>query len=142
MRKPGLIAAGVAAAGVLAVAGITSTAPPTGVRTGPVAATRTGAPTTVSQADAERIALARVPGSTVTGARLGTDNGHDVWTVHLSTADAHIDVRVDAETGDVRADDAVGDDSGGVDDHGRPGSDGSDDDHANGHGDDDAAGHE
>jgi hypothetical protein len=144
VREPGLIAAGLAATGIPAVAGIASANSATGLRIGAVAATETSAPTTICQAGAERIALARVPGTTVIESRLDTDNRHTVWNVHLSTVDAHIEVRVDAEAGEIRADDAV-DDGSGVDDHGQPGSDDGADDHTNGqygHGDDDPTGHE
>jgi hypothetical protein len=95
--------------------------------------------TVISQADAEGIAQAAVPSSTVTESRVDTDNGRTVWNVHLSTPAGELEVKVDAQTGAVRIDDdqaqagATTDDNDGDDDG--PGHDATDD-HGN-----DGAGH-
>jgi uncharacterized membrane protein YkoI len=108
MRKTLVIGAGVATAGVLAIAGITSANAATGSRPNRAAAAQSSAPTTtVSQAEAEERALAAFPGSTLVETRLDTDNGRLVWNVHLSTADGPVEVRVDAETGQLRIDGAA-----------------------------------
>ncbi len=105
MRKSMLIGAGLAAAAILAVAGIasanatTTTVPPA---TATPQVTTTNA---INQADAEQAALAAVPGSAVTETRLDTDNGRTVWNVHLSTPNSAVEVKVDAQTGAVRIDD-------------------------------------
>jgi hypothetical protein len=86
--------------------------------------------TTVSQDEAEQIALATVDG-TVVETRLDEDNGRPVWNVHLATANGTVEVKVDAETGAARidddADDAEDADEDGDDDNGRHGDDGVDD---------------
>jgi hypothetical protein len=82
--------------------------------------------TTVSQDEAEQIALATVDG-TVVETRLDEDNGRPVWNVHLATANGTVEVKVDAETGAARIDDdddAEDADEDGDDDHGRHGDDG------------------
>jgi len=69
MRKSVLLGLGLASAAVLAVAGIASASAVTGSRgvaAQGVAARQAMTGTTISQADAERIALETVPGSTVT----------------------------------------------------------------------------
>jgi Peptidase propeptide and YPEB domain len=129
MRKSIIVVAGFASAAVLAIAGIASANAGTGSRAGstsqPAQVT-----TAISQADAERAAVAAVPGSTVTETKLDVDNGRAVWNVHLSTPNGPIEVKVDAETGAVR-----------IDDDGAVGV-GPDEDQADDDGDDDGAAHD
>jgi hypothetical protein len=141
MRKSVGLGIGLASVAILAVAGIASANAATG--SGTVPPSRQSATSTViSQADAERIAQAAVPDSTVRQSRLDTDNGRTVWNVHLSTPTGDLEVKVDAQTGAVRVDDdqagagatATSDDNDGDDDAG-PNHDGTDD-HGN-----DSAGH-
>jgi hypothetical protein len=106
--------------------------------------------TVISQADAEGIAQAAVPSSTVTESRLDTDNGRTVWNVHLSTPAGELEVKVDAQTGAIRIDDdqaqagatATTDDNDGDDDG--PGHDATDDhgNHGAGHTTNDDRGHD
>ena len=113
MLTPTMIRLGIASAAVVAVMGLaacagtqspisptstTSTAVP--ATTGTTAAT----PTAIGQADAERVALAAVPGSRVSETRLETDRGRTVWNVHLSTPNGNVEIRVDAQTGTVVVD--------------------------------------
>ena len=168
MRKVVMIGLGTVSAAVLGVAGIASASasvhhdsPRSNVHTATVS-------TAVSQAAAEKIALAAVPGSRVTETRLDSRNGATVWKVHLSTASGRTEVEVNAQTGAVRIDDDgtgtglstsgddndgddvgedVGDDNGvdnGIDDHGNGGTGADDHGGANGsggHGSDDGSGH-
>lgn len=102
MRKLLIVPAGLAAAAIVAAAGIgvagAATAPSAERQPSPHA---TAASTGISRSDAERAALAAVPGSTVIETRLdGT-----VWNVHLSTSDGTVEVKVDARSGAVRLDD-------------------------------------
>jgi hypothetical protein len=106
MRKSVGLGIGVAAAALLAVAGIASANTSFGSATGtPIRQTAATAATVISQADAEQIAQAAVPNSTVTESRLDTDNGRTVWNVHLSTPTGTVEVMVDAQNGSVRIDD-------------------------------------
>jgi hypothetical protein len=127
MRKWVLLVVGLAAAAVLAVSAIASANAATGSRSGTsrgvsarddVATTTT----TVSLAEAERIASETVLGGTVTEAKLATDNGRTVWNVHVATPEGVVEVKVDGETGDARIDDdnavEAGDDRGRGDDDG------------------------
>jgi hypothetical protein len=155
MRKSVGLGIGLASVAILAVAGIASANAATGSGVAPASRQTTMASTVVSQADAERIAQAAVPNSTVTESRLDTDNGRTVWNVHLSTPTGEVDVKVDAQTGAVRIDDdqpnagatATSDDNDGDNDGGTDGSnhDGTDghgnDDHGSGGSDQDGSGH-
>jgi Peptidase propeptide and YPEB domain len=151
MRKAVVIAAGIASATVLAVAGIASASAATGTPAGTSPVRQATPATPVDQADAERIALAAVPGGTVTETRLETEHGRSVWRVHMSTADGELEVEVEAETGEARIDDVAGQDQDRLDEHGgdRAGHAASDDhgdhgrgdDHGDDHGDDDPTGH-
>ncbi len=141
MRKVVMVGLAAVAASVLGVAGIasasgatrhgsddpgsrTSTSAQSGTGTGTGA--QTGISAAVSQADAERIALAKVPGGRVTEAYLSREHGAIVWSVHVASASGSTEVYVDAQTGTARLDDHG--DHGSVDDRG-------------GHGSDDGAGH-
>jgi uncharacterized membrane protein YkoI len=114
MRKPTMIQLGIASAAIIAVTGLAacagaqspiSTSTSTTSTTIPATAGTTAATTTaISQADAERVALAAVPGSRVTETRLETDRGRTVWNVHLSTPNGSIEIKVDAQTGTIVAD--------------------------------------
>jgi len=104
MRKSIMVAAGLASAAVLAVAGVASANTGTGSPARPPT-DRTQATTAISQADAERAAVSAVAGATVTETRLDVDNGGTVWNVHLSTPNGPVEVKVDAQTGEVRVDD-------------------------------------
>ena len=118
MRKPMMIELGVAAVAITAVAGIaacgtaqSSTPASATATTTDVAAitgTTTATTTTISQADAERIAVATVPGGRVTETRLDTDRGRAVWNVHLSAPNGKVEIKVDVQTGAVRRDDDNG----------------------------------
>jgi len=136
----GIVSAALAVAGGIAYAGA---APSNGSPSRPIAS----ADVTISQADAEALALQAVPSGTVLETSPDLENGRPVWNVHLSTPDGTVEVKVDALTGAVRIDDDrnadrnddgvddrghdVGDDHGGDrhggDDHSGPGRDGSDD---------------
>jgi len=141
MRKSVGLGIGRASAAVLAVAGIASANAASGSGVSTSAHQTTLVSTVISQADAEGIAQAAVPSSTVTESRLDTDNGRTVWNVYLSTPAGELEVKVDAQTGAIRIDDdqaqagatATTDDNDGDDDG--PGHDATDD-HGN-----DGAGH-
>jgi Peptidase propeptide and YPEB domain len=109
MGKSLTTTAGVASAAIIAVAamsacgttpspssGSTSAVPPVTISTA-VATT----PTTISQADAERLAVAAVLGGRVTEIRPDTDHGRAVWNVHLSTPNGNVEVKIDMQTGAV-----------------------------------------
>jgi hypothetical protein len=140
-----MVGAGLASAALLAVAGIASANAAAGSPTVTVTRPSAGA-TAISQADAERTALAAVSGSTVTEARLDSDRGRIEWNVHLSTPSGVVEVKVDAQTGTVRIDD--GDDApstgpttgGGIDDDSDDGT-GHDADDDHGRGSHDGPGH-
>lgn len=118
MRKKAAITTGVAAAvlgGGLALAlngGGTASA------AGTTAATSTASHATpaanpgvkkISQAEAEQIALAAVPGGRVTSAELESEHGAPVWSVHVTKGGVRHDLDIDAYTGKVirdRDDDA------------------------------------
>ena len=116
MRKATMIQLGIASAAIIAVTGLsacagaqspisTSTSTSTTSTTIPATAGTTAATTTaISQADAERVALAAVPGSRVTETRLETDRGRAVWNVHLSTPTGSVEIKVDTQTGTIVAD--------------------------------------
>jgi uncharacterized membrane protein YkoI len=57
----------------------------------------------VSRDQAEKIALAQVPGGTVKEAELEREHGKLVWSFDIATADSRqvMDVEIDAETGAV-----------------------------------------
>lgn len=135
----GIVSAALAVAGGIAYAGA---APSSDSPSRPIAS----ADVTISQSDAEALALRAVPSGTVLETRPDLENGRPVWNVHLSTPDGTVEVKVDALTGAVRIDDRdddgvddgvddrghdAGDDNGGDrhgdDDHSGPGRDGSDD---------------
>jgi len=145
MRKSIMVAAGLASAAVLAVAGVASANTGTGSPARPPT-DRSQATTAISQADAERAAVSAVAEATVTETRLDVDNGETVWNVHLSTPNGPVEVKVDAQTGEVRVDD---NDALGVDaDQGLSIDDGDDgpghdsnDDHGQSNGDDHGQGH-
>jgi len=124
MRKAIMIGVGLASAAVVATAGIATAGTANG-RPDPTS-TNSMVTTTVSQDEAEQIALATVDG-TVVETRLDEDNGRPVWNVHLATANGTVEVRVDAETGAARIDDDA-------DEAGEDADDDADDDHG-GHGD-------
>ena len=153
MRKSIMVAAGLASAAVLGIAGIASANAGLGSPAGP-STQQTRAATAISQADAERAAVSVVAGGTVTETRLDVGNGVTVWEVHLSTPNGPVEVKVDAQTGEVQVDDngalgvapdtglsdEDGDDGLGHDandDHGQS----SGDEHGQGHGSHDGPGH-
>ncbi len=136
MRTSLTIGLGLAAAAVLAVAGIASANGSAGssAATSPRQSTAT---TAISRADAEQIAMATVAGSTVTETRLDIENDRTVWNVHLSTSTGTVEVKVDAQTGNVRIDDdapGIAPGAGILDDDDNPGHGANDD---NNRGDDD-----
>jgi hypothetical protein len=149
MRKPVIVGVGLLSVGILTAAGIAAanaaTSSPGQVPTRHESTTSTA--TTIDQAEAERIAVAAVPGGTVTETHLDTDHGQAVWNVHLSTLDGEVEVKVDAQTGEARIDDdndaEEADDDG--DHHGDEGDHGvGEDDPSNDHGGpgaDDSSGH-
>jgi hypothetical protein len=113
MRKPTMIQLGIVSAAIIAVTGLAACAggqspvsPTSATSTAVPATTGTTAttPTAISQADAERVALAAVPGSRVTETRLETDRGRTVWNVHLSTPNGNVEIKVDPQTGTVVVD--------------------------------------
>ncbi|GIH11910.1 PepSY domain-containing protein [Rugosimonospora africana] len=108
MRKLLIVPAGIATAAILAAAGIgvANAATAGSAESHPTrqAATTPTASVGISRSDAERAAVAAVPGSTVIETRLDTDNGRTVWNVHLSTSDGVLEVKVDARSGAVRLD--------------------------------------
>jgi uncharacterized membrane protein YkoI len=55
----------------------------------------------ISEADAEKTALAKVPNATVTSAELEREHGHLIWSFDLSQANTRnvTEVQVDAKTG-------------------------------------------
>lgn len=65
---------------------------------------------TVSQADAEKAALAASPGNTIDHSRLGDDNGTVYWDVDFTNGGG---VKVNAQTGAIIAVEAAGTDQGG-----------------------------
>ncbi|HEX6608366.1 MAG TPA: PepSY domain-containing protein [Chloroflexia bacterium] len=65
---------------------------------------------TVSQADAEKAALAASPGNTIDHSRLGDDNGTVYWDVDFTNGGG---VEVNAQTGAIIAVEAAGTDQGG-----------------------------
>jgi uncharacterized membrane protein YkoI len=92
-RKPG------AAIGLLLFAGFgASTA-----LAGEDESSPTAAEAKISQEQAEKIALAQVPGGTVKEAELEREHGKLVWSFDIATADSRhmMDVEIDAETGAV-----------------------------------------
>ncbi|MEV6963811.1 PepSY domain-containing protein [Hamadaea sp. NPDC051192] len=153
MRTKWIVVAGVTA-GVLvsgtAVAAATDRVVPT------VASSPSASPAGISRAEAERIALAKVPGARVVETERDVEGGRAVWNVHLITAKgAKVEVKVDLSTGAARIDDRretePGDDRGrddsGTDDHGGRDDSGTDDhggrddsgtDDHGGHGNDDS----
>jgi uncharacterized membrane protein YkoI len=117
MRKPTMTQLGVASFAIIALMGFaacaeaqspaststsdTSTTVPA-TTSAPANATATATTgTAISQADAERIALAAVPGSRVTETRLQNDRDRAVWNVHLSTPTGNVEIKVDQQTGSV-----------------------------------------
>lgn len=59
---------------------------------------------TISSSDAEKEALAAVPGGTVNSVELGNENGSVVYQVDMTDANGQaVEVKVDAGTGDVLA---------------------------------------
>jgi uncharacterized membrane protein YkoI len=125
MSKPTMMRLGIAAAAVIAVTGLAacagaqSSTPTTSTTSTTIPATTgaTGAtPTVMGQADAERVALAAVPGSRVTETRLEAFRGRTVWNVHLSTPNGNVEIRVDAQTGTVVVDGGPGTTTGNSDD--------------------------
>jgi hypothetical protein len=87
----------------VAVAGIASASTSGGgPSTTPAAPAQAG--TTISQFEAEGIAVTLVPGSEVVESNLDTDRDRPVWNVHLSTRSGQVEVKVDAETGAARVD--------------------------------------
>lgn len=158
MRTRWIVVAGVAA-GVLisgtAVAAATKQAVPTVSTSASLTPSASASPrlspgmTGVSRAEAERIALRKVPGARIVETERDTDDGRAVWNVHLVTAGgSKVEVKVDVRTGAARIDDRreteSGDDHGrddsGTDDHGGHGSDDSGSDDHGGHGSDDEPG--
>ncbi len=115
MRKSVMIGVGVTSAAAVLAAGLAAcgttrspgpgspSAIPSATTTAPATPTPT-ATAAVSRADAERLAVAAVPGGRVTETRLDTDNGRTVWNVHLSTPTGEVEVKVDAKTGAVHVD--------------------------------------
>ena len=114
MRKPTMIQLGIASAAIVAVTGLagcagaqspisTSTSSTSTTVPATTGATATTA-TAISQADAERVALAAVPGGRVTETRLETDRGRTVWNVHLSTPNGSVEIRVDPQAGTIVVD--------------------------------------
>src|SRR5262245_38560446 len=101
MRKAVIIGIGAASIAVLATVGIASAS---AANDRPGSASNSSVMTTVSQDEAEQLAVAAVDG-TVTETRLDTEHGRPVWNVHLATANGEVEVKVDAETGEVRVDD-------------------------------------
>ena len=63
----------------------------------------TAAEAKISQEQAEKIALAKVPGGRVKEAELEREHGKLVWSFDIATADSRqvMDVEIDAETGAV-----------------------------------------
>ena len=59
------------------------------------------AATTISRAEAERIALQTVPGCQVRSAELETEHGATVWSVRVSKGDVTHELQLDARTGKV-----------------------------------------
>jgi hypothetical protein len=104
MRKSVGLGIGLASVAVLAAAGIASANAIAGSGATPDRPTNMTS-TLISQGDAERIAEAAVPDSSVTESRLDTDHGRTVWNVHLSTPTGEVEAKVDAQSGAVRIDD-------------------------------------
>jgi hypothetical protein len=92
-------------------------APSTAPSTVPVAPAPAQAPA-ISQADAEKAALAASPGNTVDHTRLANENGTAFWDVDFTNGGG---VKIDAQTGAVIATEAAGTDQGGP--HGNAGAD-------------------
>jgi hypothetical protein len=102
MRKPlmiGMVAAVLAVGGAAIVANATAT-PNDRPRTA-TSSSVTAPPSTISQADAERIAVNAVPGGHVTEADLQTVGGRSAWDVDISTATGQHEVMVDAANGQI-----------------------------------------
>ena len=86
-----------------------ATAPAPGSSTVPVAPAPAQAPA-ISQADAEKAALAASPGNTIDHTNLSNENGTAFWDVDFTNGGG---VKIDAQTGAVLAVEAAGTDQGG-----------------------------
>jgi uncharacterized membrane protein YkoI len=86
-----------------------ATAPAPGSSTVPVAPAPAQAPA-ISQADAEKVALAASPGNTIDHTQLANDNGTAFWDVDFTNGGG---VKINAQTGAVIAVEAAGTDQGG-----------------------------
>lgn len=138
MRKPmiiaGLAAAALVVGGGVAYAGAQDEAPSS---TGPAPA--------ISQQQAEKTALDKVPGAKVTSTELESEDGTQVWEVDLTGTDGvEHEVEVDAAQGTVlktETDSGKGEDetteSGRDDDHGQKGADSRQHDNENDNGQED-----
>ena len=107
MRKKAAITTGVAAAvlgGGLALAmngGGAASAAGTTAAVAPARPTRSPAVTKISRSEAERIALAAVPGGRVTSAEVESEHGVPIWSVRVMDGDVRHDLDIDADTGKV-----------------------------------------
>ncbi|MET8160540.1 PepSY domain-containing protein [Sphaerisporangium sp. NPDC005289] len=99
MRKS-VIIAGLATAATLTAGGVAYAAQQDAFSPSPSAS----APA-VSREQAEKTALAKVPGGTVTSAELDAENGKQVWEFDIAaTGGTEHDITVDATSGTVLAD--------------------------------------
>jgi uncharacterized membrane protein YkoI len=90
---------GIAVAGLLVGAGLTNVV--AGEHKDKEA--KLAAETKVSKADAEKVALAKVPGGTVKDGELEKEDGKVIWSFDITTPDSNdiTEVAVDANTGEV-----------------------------------------